>query len=525
LTNLIELYCIFNSLQILPENINNLVKLQELNCGHNQLKKLPENIGQLFSLQYLYCGDNPLNELPESIGNLSKLQRLLCYENELQALPKSIENLTNLRELICSSNHLQSLPAGIGGLNKLKELTCNYNQLQKLPLNFSDLRDNLQSLNYSGNPFTEMPEIKEMGLGRLMDYLDEKRGRKSYTIPFEFEKILMKAFHKYLVGFGDFILQALGKEIGWQITVHNNVLRVHIEPRELDIEAIFNFLHLYIGEKLEINFEELQSKLPAEELFKRKRYIEDWKWERQTLIRDLEYERDKNRFLERENQEIREDKKSLKDLFQSTQKQLSDFILIYQQKQLEIKQTPLNQALLLPADYQPNGLRTIKIFLASSAELEDVRIELNLFVHKENHKYTKYGIYFEIVQWEFAGESISADSKQGDYNEKLKDCEVFLGLFWTKVGKYTEEEFNVAYSQFDAGKQPSILYTYFKELAPEKKAMLSDVDLLSLLSFKSKLHNEIEHFKSNFTDINDLKVQLKHQIEIDILPKLLKPKV
>jgi hypothetical protein len=70
-----------------------------------------------------------------------------------------------------------------------------------------------------------------------------------------------------------------------------------------------------------------------------------------------------------------------------------------------------------------------------------------------------------------------------------------------------------------------VLYTYFKELLPEKKAMLSDADLLSLLSFKSKLHNEIKHFQSNFTEINDLKVQLKHQIEIEILPKLLNQKV
>jgi internalin A len=135
--------------------------------------------------------------------------------------------------------------------------------------------------------------------------------------------------------------------------------------------------------------------------------------------------------------------------------------------------------------------------------LKDVREAIHKLFSEENNKVMEKGngIYVQIVQWEGLPEHISQDCKQGDYNEELKNCEVFLSLFWTKVGKYTEEEFDLAYSEFKANRQPYILYTYFKELALEKKATLSDDDLLSLLSFKKKLHNEIKHFQSNFTSI------------------------
>lgn len=36
---------------------------------------------------------------------------------------------------------------------------------------------------------------------------------------------------------------------------------------------------------------------------------------------------------------------------------------------------------------------------------------------------------------------------QNDYNEKGRECDLFVSLFSTKTGKFTEEEFDVAHSR------------------------------------------------------------------------------
>ena len=49
---------------------------------------------------------------------------------------------------------------------------------------------------------------------------------------------------------------------------------------------------------------------------------------------------------------------------------------------------------------------------------------------------------------------------QDEYNKEVKACDIFVSLFFTKTGKYTEEEFDVAHQQFHT-KKP-LIYTYFK---------------------------------------------------------------
>jgi Leucine-rich repeat (LRR) protein len=154
-------------------------------------------------------------------------------------------------------------------------------------------------------------------------------------------------------------------------------------------------------------------------------------------------------------------------------------------------------------------MRTIKIFLASSAELKADRDELRLFFSVENDRYVEKGIYFKLVQWEYFLDAVSDTRMQNEYNKALKDCDVVLSLFYTRAGKYTQEEFETALSSFKATGSPKI-YTYFKD-APINMGDIDD-KVLSLLAFKKRLE-ELEHFPTHYTDINDLKVQIKRQIE------------
>ncbi|RXK88104.1 hypothetical protein EST62_04325 [Chlorobaculum sp. 24CR] len=76
-------------------------------------------------------------------------------------------------------------------------------------------------------------------------------------------------------------------------------------------------------------------------------------------------------------------------------------------------------------------------------------------------------------------------------------------LAWNKVGKYTEEEFDVAYRLFKSSGKPSI-FTWFKE--PPQAAEPS------LDRFKKKLDG-LGHFFSRYNDAADLWVQFNKELD------------
>ena len=81
----------------------------------------------------------------------------------------------------------------------------------------------------------------------------------------------------------------------------------------------------------------------------------------------------------------------------------------------------------------------------------------------------------------------------------------------TKVGKYTEEEFEVAYNSFKKAGKPKYVYTFFKDV----KVNLSEVimeDFISLNKFKEKIE-ALGHFYTPYTSIEDLKRQLDNQFD------------
>ncbi|MGK7898634.1 MAG: hypothetical protein AB4372_34725, partial [Xenococcus sp. (in: cyanobacteria)] len=159
----------------------------------------------------------------------------------------------------------------------------------------------------------------------------------------------------------------------------------------------------------------------------------------------------------------------------------------------------------------------IKIFLASSSELKDDREQFEIFINRENKKYIKKdSIFLELVLWEDFLDAMSSTRSQDEYNKAVADCDVFVGLFHTKVGKYTNEEFLKALETFKANGKP-LIFTYFKNEAINPNDIRED-DFLSLLNFKKKL-KELEHFQTNYADINDLKFQFSNQLT-KFLPKL-----
>jgi len=153
---------------------------------------------------------------------------------------------------------------------------------------------------------------------------------------------------------------------------------------------------------------------------------------------------------------------------------------------------------------------TTKIFLASSSELEDDRREFEIFINRKNKDWVGKGIFLELIVWEDFLDAVSKTRLQDEYNQAIRECDVFVMLFCTKVGPYTEEEFETAFGQFQATHKPFI-FTYFKDAeistgSADKRA------LTSLWAFQEKL-DALGHFYTVYKNIDELKFKFNQQLD------------
>ena len=154
--------------------------------------------------------------------------------------------------------------------------------------------------------------------------------------------------------------------------------------------------------------------------------------------------------------------------------------------------------------------RTIRIFLASYSELREDRDAFDLYFRQQNDQLRKKGFYLEIVRWENFLDAMSGTRLQDEYNKAIRECDVFVSLFFTKAGKFTDEEFDVAYGQFKNRRKP-LVYAFFKN-AEIKMGSARREDLGSLWAFQEKL-DKLGHFRTGYDNIEHLKLQVRDQID------------
>jgi hypothetical protein len=118
-------------------------------------------------------------------------------------------------------------------------------------------------------------------------------------------------------------------------------------------------------------------------------------------------------------------------------------------------------------------------------------------------------MYLEIVRWENFLDAMSGTRLQDEYNQAICNCDVFVSLFKTKTGKYTEEEFNVAHKNFQKTGKP-LIYTYFKKTTVSTSAS-NRKDLMSLWNFQEKLE-EFGHFYTEYESIDGLQKHFRDQL-------------
>ena len=93
-----------------------------------------------------------------------------------------------------------------------------------------------------------------------------------------------------------------------------------------------------------------------------------------------------------------------------------------------------------------------------------------------------------------------------------------MSLFFTKTGKFTDEEFEAAHSQFKATGQPYI-FTFFKN-ADFKTGSARPDDFNSLWAFKGKLKT-LGHYPTSYDDVEHLKRQFSDQLDKLLMPGVL----
>jgi tetratricopeptide (TPR) repeat protein len=151
-----------------------------------------------------------------------------------------------------------------------------------------------------------------------------------------------------------------------------------------------------------------------------------------------------------------------------------------------------------------------KIFLASSCELEKDREQFEVFINRKNKDWNNKGVFLDLEIWEDFIDSISKTRLQDEYNKAVRECDIFVMLFFTKVGKFTEEEFETAFGQFKATNKP-LIYTFFKN-ADIKSGDLNREDSNSLFDFQEKL-KDLGHFYTEYKNIDQLMNKFNHQLD------------
>ena len=152
----------------------------------------------------------------------------------------------------------------------------------------------------------------------------------------------------------------------------------------------------------------------------------------------------------------------------------------------------------------------IKIFLASSEELREDRDAFEIMVTRLNSQWRPRDVTFEVVRWEFFIDALAKDGLQKEYNKTIQACDIFVMLFFTKVGAYTLEEFETAFAELKAGTGPKI-YTYFRN----DYILTGDLGqhVGGLLEFKARLE-ALKHYPTLYRNTEDLQWQFSRQLEM-----------
>ena len=152
-------------------------------------------------------------------------------------------------------------------------------------------------------------------------------------------------------------------------------------------------------------------------------------------------------------------------------------------------------------------MKTIKIFLASSEELDYDRMAFGNLVRRLDDMYEKRGIRIKLFEWEDYDSAYNDKRKQDEYNDYVRQSDIFLALFHKKAGQFTIEEFDIASQEFKDHASPKV-YTYCKDLKTGEE------ETPELKEFKKRLFDEMGHYWCRYDNRESLQFQFVMQLQL-----------
>ncbi len=161
-------------------------------------------------------------------------------------------------------------------------------------------------------------------------------------------------------------------------------------------------------------------------------------------------------------------------------------------------------------------MQTIKIFLASSNELEHERDQIELMIARTNEKLESQAVRLKLIRWErllhvFRGERI-----QDYFTQQMLACDIVLILFKKKVGQFTREEFDLAYDHLKEFQRPRLLVFFWDGDIQTKEF----AQYMAVFQLKSDIE-DYEQIYQTFTSPEDLTLKINDQLDL-MIPEIKK---
>ena len=101
-------------------------------------------------------------------------------------------------------------------------------------------------------------------------------------------------------------------------------------------------------------------------------------------------------------------------------------------------------------------MRELKVFIASSDELSTERVYIGALAGKLDTMLREQGIRINLFEWEDFDAAYNGRRKQDEYNDNIRDSDVFFALFMRKLGDFTVEEYHEAEASFAFKGRPEV---------------------------------------------------------------------
>lgn len=156
-------------------------------------------------------------------------------------------------------------------------------------------------------------------------------------------------------------------------------------------------------------------------------------------------------------------------------------------------------------------MNTYSIFLASSKELLFEREKFEIFINRRNGINIRNNVRLELKIWETISGELGIAEKQLEYNAIVEKADILVLLFWSKIGKFTKDEYETA-NRLRKKEGKPLVYIYQKTAA-SLFPTLENEDVSRSLFIKAL--EKDGKFPIEFKDHNEL--ERKFNYELDLL--------